>query len=72
MKERYAIGSRVYIRGSLAGEIVGYGADADETYLVECPMLGLAITNRARLDTPTCEVEPPKDDSYWASRQVST
>ena len=71
--KRYAIGSRIYISGRFVGEIMGYGSVENETYLVDCGSDGwndyrLAITSRARLDTPRCEVEPPKCDSYWASR----
>lgn len=54
--DRYPLHTVVIIAGRYAGEIVGYGSDDDETYLVARCDGALAMTNRELLETQGVEL----------------
>ena len=66
---RFPIGSRIYKHGRLLGEIMSYGSDADETYLVDCEGM-MSITNRSRIEFGHAVVAPPASDSWWARKDT--
>lgn len=65
---RYKIGSQITKNGHYFGEIMAYGSDDGEFYLVDSNNM-MILTNRATLDCDANGFNVDEEyDGYWASK----